>query len=39
LLQRPKIDAVTFDGAGGGTGMSPVPMMDECATPTVYLEA
>jgi len=24
-----KIDALSFDGAGGGTGMSPVPMMDE----------
>jgi hypothetical protein len=34
-----KIDAVTFDGAGGGTGMSPVPMMQECSTPTVFLEA
>jgi hypothetical protein len=34
-----KVDAITFDGAGGGTGMSPVPMMQECATPTVYLEA
>jgi glutamate synthase domain-containing protein 2 len=34
-----KIDLVTFDGAGGGTGMSPVPMMHECATPTVHLEA
>ncbi len=34
-----KIDHVTFDGAGGGTGMSPVPMMNECSTPTVYLEA
>lgn len=34
-----KVDAVTFDGAGGGTGMSPVPMMMECATPTVFLEA
>ncbi|WP_455277225.1 glutamate synthase-related protein [[Eubacterium] cellulosolvens] len=34
-----KIDFVTFDGAGGGTGMSPVPMMDEMSTPTVYLEA
>jgi hypothetical protein len=30
---------LTFDGAGGGTGMSPVPMMQECSTPTVYLEA
>jgi len=34
-----KIDMLTFDGAGGGTGMSPVPMMQECSTPTVYLEA
>ncbi len=34
-----KIDMVTFDGAGGGTGMSPVPMMNECSTPTVYLLA
>ncbi len=34
-----RVDAVTFDGAGGGTGMSPVPMMMECGTPTVYLEA
>ena len=34
-----RLDLVTFDGAGGGTGMSPVPMMNECATPTVYLLA
>ncbi len=33
------VDYVTFDGAGGGTGMSPVPMMNEMGTPTVYLEA
>lgn len=33
-----KIDYVTFDGAGGGTGMSPVPMMDEMSMPTVNLE-
>jgi len=36
---KAKIDLVTFDGAGGGTGMSPVPMMNECSTPTVYLLA
>ena len=36
---RARVDLVTFDGAGGGTGMSPVPMMNECATPTVYLLA
>jgi glutamate synthase domain-containing protein 2 len=34
-----RIDALSFDGAGGGTGMSPVPMMDEMSIPTVYLEA
>jgi glutamate synthase domain-containing protein 2 len=34
-----KIDALSFDGAGGGTGMSPVSMMDEMSIPTVYLEA
>jgi len=39
LASEAKIGAVTFDGAGGGTGMSPVPMMDEMSTPTVYLEA
>lgn len=39
MASEAKIDAVTFDGAGGGTGMSPVPMIDEMSTPTVYLEA
>ncbi|MEM3381052.1 MAG: glutamate synthase-related protein [Candidatus Bathyarchaeia archaeon] len=39
LASSAKVDFVTFDGAGGGTGMSPVPMMDEMSTPTVYLEA
>lgn len=39
LASEAKIDLVTFDGAGGGTGMSPVPMMNECSTPTIYLEA
>ncbi len=33
------VDYITFDGAGGGTGMSPVPMMNEMSTPTVYLAA
>lgn len=36
---RAKIDLLTFDGAGGGTGMSPVPMMQECSTPTIHLLA
>ncbi len=39
VASEAKIDHITFDGASGGTGMSPVPMMDECGTPTVYLEA
>ena len=34
-----KIDALSFDGAGGGTGMSPVPMMDEMSIPTIFLQA
>src|SRR4030042_477081 len=38
MASEAKIEAVTFDGAGGGTGMSPVPMMDEMSIPTVYLE-
>jgi glutamate synthase domain-containing protein 2 len=34
-----KIDLLTIDGAGGGTGMSPWRMMNEWGIPTVYLEA
>ena len=34
-----KVNGMTFDGAGGGTGMSPVSMMNEGSIPTVYLEA
>jgi len=33
-----KIDLLTVDGAGGGTGMSPWRMMNEWGVPTVYLE-
>lgn len=33
-----KIDLVTVDGAGGGTGMSPWRMMNEWGIPTVELE-
>ncbi len=39
LASKAKLSYITFDGAGGGTGMSPVAMMDEMGTPTVYLEA
>jgi len=38
LASEAKIDYLTFDGASGGTGMSPVPMMNEMSTPTIYLE-
>lgn len=33
------VDYITVDGAGGGTGMSPVPMMNEMGIPTIWLEA
>ena len=39
VASEAKVDYITFDGAGGGTGMSPVPMMNEMSTPTVYLES
>ncbi|MCS7136633.1 MAG: glutamate synthase-related protein [Aigarchaeota archaeon] len=39
IASEAKIDYITFDGCEGGTGMSPVPMMDEMGIPTVYLEA
>ncbi|MCD6210199.1 MAG: glutamate synthase-related protein [Methanophagales archaeon] len=39
VASESKVDYITFDGAGGGTGMSPVPMMNEMSTPTVYLES
>lgn len=34
-----EVDLVTFDGAGGGTGNSPVKMMNEWGIPTVQLES
>jgi glutamate synthase domain-containing protein 2 len=34
-----KIDMLTIDGTGGGTGMSPWRMMNEWGIPTVQLEA
>jgi hypothetical protein len=39
VASEAKIDAITFDGAGGGTGMSPVPMMNEMGSPVIYLES
>jgi len=34
-----KIDLLTIDGASGGTGMSPWPMMNEWGIPTFYLQS
>ncbi|MDP6924427.1 MAG: FMN-binding glutamate synthase family protein [Candidatus Scalindua sp.] len=34
-----KLDVLTIDGAGGGTGMSPWRMMNEWGVPTVYIAA
>ena len=34
-----KIDLLTIDGAPGGTGMSPWPMMNEWGIPSIYLHS
>ena len=34
-----RVDLLTIDGAGGGTGMSPWRMMEEWGVPTFYLQA
>jgi glutamate synthase domain-containing protein 2 len=34
-----KIDLLTIDGAPGGTGMSPWPMMNEWGVPTLFLQS
>jgi glutamate synthase domain-containing protein 2 len=34
-----KIDLLTIDGAGGGTGMSPWRMMEEWGMPVIYLHS
>jgi len=36
---KAKIDLLTIDGAGGGTGMSPWRMMQEWGMPSLYLHA
>jgi len=38
LASKAGVDMVTVDGAGGGTGNSPIHMMNEWGYPTVYLE-
>jgi glutamate synthase domain-containing protein 2 len=39
FASQAKVDLLTVDGAGGGTGMSPWRMMNEWGIPTVYLES
>ena len=34
-----KVDMITFDGAGGGSGYSPSKMMNEWSLPTIMLES
>ncbi len=36
---KAKIDLLTIDGAGGGTGMSPWRMMEEWGIPSLYLHS
>ena len=36
---KARIDLVTIDGSGGGTGMSPWRMMEEWGVPTFHLQA
>lgn len=38
IASQAGVDMVTLDGAGGGTGNSPLRMMNEWGYPTVYLE-
>lgn len=39
IASKAGVDLVTFDGAGGGTGNSPVKMMNEWGMPTIVLES
>ncbi|MDX9916729.1 MAG: glutamate synthase-related protein [Gudongella sp.] len=39
IASKAGVDLVTFDGAGGGTGNSPVKMMNEWGIPTITLES
>ena len=39
LCSIARVDLVTFDGAPGGTGMSPWRMMEEWGFPTFYLQS
>ena len=39
IASAAKVDLVTFDGAGGGSGYSPCKMMNEWCLPTVAMES
>lgn len=39
IASKAGVDLITFDGAGGGSGNSPVKMMNEWGIPTVYMES
>ncbi|MFO7887676.1 MAG: glutamate synthase-related protein [Eubacteriales bacterium] len=39
IASKAEIDLVTFDGAGGGSGNSPVKMMNEWGIPTLEMES
>ncbi len=39
FASKGRIDLLTVDGAGGGTGMSPWRMMNEWGVPTLYLQS
>ncbi len=39
IASKAGVDLVTFDGAGGGSGNSPVKMMNEWGIPTVNMES
>lgn len=39
IASAAKVDLVTFDGAGGGSGYSPCKMMNEWCLPTVCMES
>ncbi len=39
IASKAGVDLVTFDGAGGGSGNSPVKMMNEWGIPTIVLES
>jgi len=39
IASKAEVDMITFDGAGGGSGNSPVKMMNEWGIPTLEMES